>query len=172
MSSRNEIPLELIDKYIRKAFFGMLGTVSPKNRPHVAGVAYGVSEKDQPLVLYVVTRENTAKVRNIRHDNHVSFLIPFTRRILRFLPPPVIHFQGTAELLPFSSSEARTAFRRRLALRTALAQAETNHQTDPSVFIKIRPDRKIFSFALGLKPWDLLKLRKNARMGQQVSYIP
>ncbi len=114
MSERHEIPFKLIDKYIRKSFFGILGTVSPQNRSHVSGVTYGVSETNSPLALYVITRENSVKIRNIRNNHHVSFLIPFPRRILRFLPPPVIHFQGTAELLPFDSDEAQRSFNRKL----------------------------------------------------------
>ncbi len=51
-------------------------------------------------------------------------------------------------------------------------QARTSHSESPSVFIKIRPRNKIFAFTLGTAPWRLMALRKDARVGQQVSFLP
>lgn len=50
-------------------------------------------------MIYVMTRRHLRKARNIAHNARVSLVIPLTRRILWFLPPPTIQLQGHAELL-------------------------------------------------------------------------
>ena len=79
---------------LRGRDFGVLSTVTPGGRPHSVGVVYGVSLLGRPFQLCVMTRRSLRKARNVVENPNVSFVVPLTRRLLWFLPPACIQFQG------------------------------------------------------------------------------
>ena len=50
--SKTTNTFEYVEKKIRKKTFGILSTVSPKNRAHSTGILYGVSSPEVPFCLY------------------------------------------------------------------------------------------------------------------------
>src|SRR5580765_3913572 len=89
----------LVLRQLRKRDFAVLSTVDENGIPHSAGVNYGVSRPGRDFALYVMTRRHLKKARNIAQNPHVSLVIPVTRRLLWFLPPPTIQLHGKAEIL-------------------------------------------------------------------------
>jgi len=142
---------------MRRRSFGVLSTISGDGKPHSAGVLYGVSPREKPFALYVTTNRETKKARNIARNRNVSFTIPLPRRLLRFMPPSCVEFQGTAEIISIDDETARKAFSGSLVLRTAL-NLERKHVQQKAVFIRIRPGPVIFTYGVGI---SLLKLMKN-----------
>ena len=79
---------ELVLSHLRTRDFAVLSTVSKESTPHSVGVNYGVSRPGRDLVIYVMTRRHLQKARNIAQNPSVSLVVPLTRRLLGFLPPP------------------------------------------------------------------------------------
>ncbi len=46
-----------------------------------------------------MTRRHLKKARNVVANPNVAMAVPLTRRLLWFVPPPCLQFQGTAEIL-------------------------------------------------------------------------
>ncbi len=143
-----------VDKQMRRRRFGILSTVTPEGRAHSAGVAYGVSPPALPFCLYLVSRPGLKKARNIKANPNISFAVPLPHYFLRMIPPACIEFQGTAEILPINDSVARQVFNSSIVLRRSL---EYDLKIGESIFIKIVPATKIFSWSLGASIWQLLR---------------
>ena len=79
---------------IAKRSFATLGTTSPANRPHAAGVLYAHVDG----VLYVSTLRSSRKARNIAANPHVFVSVP-VRRVPFGAPPSTVQFAATAEVL-------------------------------------------------------------------------
>ena len=97
---------------LRKCNLAVLSTVGEERRPHSAGVNYGVSRPDRDFAIYVMTRKHLQKARNIAMNPQVSVVIPVTRRLLWFLPPPTIQLHGRAEILKWTDEAGTDVFMR------------------------------------------------------------
>ncbi|MGI0078673.1 MAG: pyridoxamine 5'-phosphate oxidase family protein [Nitrososphaerales archaeon] len=140
-----------VKKELRKRSYGIISTISKDGRPHSTGILYATSNVDQ-FCLYVLTDKSSAKARNITHNPNISFVVPIPRRLLRFIPPGSVQFQGTAEIVPLSE-DVRKAFSRSIALRQTLGSAST----DDSCFVKIIPDTVVFTYGLGVSLMQLVR---------------
>jgi len=143
-----------VEKQLRRKNFGILSTVTPDGRAHSAGVAYGVSPLGSPFCLYLISRPRLKKARNIKTNPNVSFTVPFPHYILRMVPPACVEFQGTAEILAINNPVARQVFNSTIVLRRSL---EYDLKIGESIFIRITPAKKIFSWSLGANIWQLLR---------------
>ncbi len=143
-----------VEKQLRRKKFGILSTVTPEGRAHSAGVAYGVSPLGSPFCLYLISRPSLKKARNIKTNPNVSFTVPFPHYFLRVVPPACIEFQGKAEILPIINPVARQVYNSAIVLRRSL---EHDLKIGESIFIKIVPAKKIFSWGLGANIWQLLR---------------
>src|SRR5215472_16368737 len=99
MHAADRPTFEQVARALRRRDFGVLSTVTPDARPHSVGVVYGVSLPGRPFRLYVMTRRRLRKARNVAANPNISFVVPLTRRLLWFVPPPCVQFQGRAEVL-------------------------------------------------------------------------
>ncbi len=158
-----------VENKIRQKTFGVLSTVSPKGRPHSTGILYGVSPPESKFALYAVTSKSYVKVRNIRSNPFISFLIPFPHYYIRFAPSLSVYFQGEAELVPLENPEPNEVFRKDRFLRRMLEGALQSEWQDSMTFIKIKPSKKIICYGLGI---NILKLRNSHAKGQYSVIIP
>jgi hypothetical protein len=85
------VTFEMVLGHLRKRDFAVLSMVSRDSKPHAVGVNYGVSRPGRDFVIYVMTRTHLQKARNIAQNPNVALVVPLTRRLLWFLPPPTIH---------------------------------------------------------------------------------
>lgn len=86
---------------LRRQHFAVLSTSDASSIPASAGVSYGASQSD--LVIYVMTRRNLQKARNIAEDPQVSLVVPVARRLAWFLPPATMQTR-------ISSHSGRSAY--------------------------------------------------------------
>ena len=165
--SVREVSFDKIEKKLRKKKFGFIGTVTPEGRAHVAGVVYAVSPPGEEFYLYIMTGATVKKTKNIRNNPEVTFAIPFPHHIIRFAPDFCIQFQGRAEILPFNDKGAQEAMKRNMLMKRMLKN--TPPDTKEEIIIRIKPDKKIHGFGLGI---PLFKLLKNIENGRFYSIIP
>jgi len=152
-----QLSFEQIEAKLRKKSFGILGTVSPSGKSQSTGVAYALSPPDSTFALYVITECRMVKVKNIRTNPSVSFVVPFPHHFLRFVPANVVQFQGTAETLPFSHEEGVRAFGSSRVLRMTLEQAPHIAESEV-VFIRILPKDHLNVYGLG---FGILQMTKD-----------
>ena len=83
--------------HIEKWPFAVLSFVTPSGESRSAGVMYKVKDR----AVYVLTGPNTWKARHIRSNPNVSMTVTIQRLPIRIkmVPPAVITFSGTAEVL-------------------------------------------------------------------------
>lgn len=160
---------DYIERQLRKKSFGVLSTISQDGRPHSVGVVYGVSTSAQPFCLYVITRPVLKKARNIQRNPTVSFVVPFPHYIFRPLPPSCIQFQGRAEIISIEDPAAVKAFRSSIVLRRSV---EHSLNLGESVFIRIVPDERIFSFGIGAGVLKFLMASQNKNLGNYFVVVP
>jgi nitroimidazol reductase NimA-like FMN-containing flavoprotein (pyridoxamine 5'-phosphate oxidase superfamily) len=165
MSART-LPFELVEDYLRKKDFGILGTVSNDGRPHSTGILYAVSPPGEKFYLYVITGKNYKKTKNILKNPNVSIVIPFPHHILRFVPAPCIQFQAKAEIVERTDEGIRVCFQRNRILRKTLKQA---YEDENIVFLKIIPDKTIFGHGIGMSMYEL---RKDETRGSFKTIVP
>ena len=159
-----------VEKNIRKMTFGVLTTADKNGIPHSAGILYGVSPPKSKFSLFCLTGTNYKKVRNIKENPNIAFVIPYPHHLLRFVPASCVQFQGKAEILPFDNTEAQEAFINKNILKMNLKQAESmDGDKSDLVFIKIKPNQKIFCYGLGI---SLRELSKNVEIGGYTVLIP
>jgi len=145
------ITFDEVKQALRHKTFGTLSTLTEQGTPHATGVVYAVSDRNEPLVLYVTTRTTTRKVRNIRAHSDVAFVVPVPRRLVPVVPPRVIQFQGTATVVDAEDAGAVRAFSSSWFLRRILA-AERRIVTEGGdlCFIRIRPEGMVFTYGMGM----------------------
>ena len=162
---------EFVEAEIRKKTFGILSTIDQKGKSHSTGIIYAISPPGSIFSLYILTDRTYKKVKNIRHNSSVSFVIPFPHHFLRFVPSSCVQFQGTAEILPYEDSEAQQAFK--MGNKMLMMNLKQAIKEDPigeyTVFIKIIPNQKIFCYGLGI---SLMKLQKDVEIGSYSVRIP
>jgi general stress protein 26 len=165
------VTFELVEHQLRKHNFAVLSTVSEAERPHSAGVNYGVSRRGRDFALYVMTRKHLLKARNIARNPNVALVIPLTRRFLWFLPPPTIQLHGRAEILDWTDEAGTDVFRRFWMGRRILeAYQESRRRGETRIcFLKITPDPVIFTYMVGYSIWEL---RRRMESGAAKVLIP
>jgi hypothetical protein len=149
----------------------VLSTVSDDDRPHSAGINYGVSLVGRELTIYVMTRRHLQKARNIARNPNVSLVVPLTRRFLQFLPPATIQLQGRAEILDGSDARGTDVFRHFwLGRRILEAYEQSRYRGETRVcFLKITPDPVIRTYMVNR---NVLDLRKQMESGAAKVVIP
>ena len=155
MMKENHPPYSTMEKELRKKSFGVITTVDSENRPHATGILYGVSPRDKPLRIYILTKGNTAKVRHISQNSSVSILVPIPHHILRMIPDSTVTIRGTAEITTLEDSDFREAFNQKRVLRM-------NLKVDPktlrkAVVIKTTPEPVIHCYGVGISLMELGK---------------
>jgi hypothetical protein len=151
MNAAESLTFDRVANELRRREFGVLGTVTPDGRPHSVGVLYGVSPPGRPFQLYVMTRRRLRKTRNVVENPHVSFVVPLTRRMLWFLPPPCIQFQGQAEVLERDHPDGVETFRSFAMGRRILAMYEDFARRGETgvCFLRITPGATVSTYMVG-----------------------
>ena len=159
-----QVSFEEVYRELRRHTFGTLSTIDSKNRSHSVGLIYAVSDQELPLQIYAMTQMKTRKVKNIKANPNVSFVVPCPRKLLSMVPPSCIQFQGIAEILPITDQTAAKAFKSSYLLRMMLNKADdvdTANLGEPC-YIEIKPDPVLYTYGLGLSVWQLYKHIENA----------
>ena len=171
MVTNQRVTAELVLRHLERRNFAVLSTISRENRPHSAGVNYGVSRSVRNLALYVMTRTHLQKARNIAQNPHVSLVVPLTRRLLWFLPPPVIQLHGRAEILDWADAEGTEVFQRFWMGRRILAAYRESHRRGETriCFLRITPDPEVSTYMVGYSVW---RLRTRMESGAGKVVIP
>jgi len=151
------VTFDMVLKELKRRNFGVLSTVTKDGRSHSAGVFYSVSPSARPLEIYVMTRTKLKKARNIMADPNVSFVVPLRRRLLTFVPPPCIQFQGQAEIGDWKDEVGVQAFRTSFMGRMILNMYDDMYRRgDTSMcFLRITPDPVIFTYGFGVSLWEM-----------------
>lgn len=170
-ASEHGITFALVLKQLRKRDFAVLSTADEDGNPHSAGVNYGVSRLGRDFALYVMTRRHLKKARNIAQNPNVSLVIPVTRRLLWFLPPPTIQLHGTAEILEWTDAEGTEVFQHFWMGRRILKAYNESHSRGETriCFLKITPDPIITTYMVGYSIWEI---RKRMESGAAKVVIP
>jgi nitroimidazol reductase NimA-like FMN-containing flavoprotein (pyridoxamine 5'-phosphate oxidase superfamily) len=156
-----------VEKEIRKKTFGVISTVDPVGRPHSTGILFGMSPPNSQIYFYVVTSKNAAKVRHIRRNPNVTLTVTFPHHWLRFVPDSTVMFRGTADLVALDDEGFRAAFSQKRMLRMNL-QVDSEAMKD-STMIRIRPDRTVYCYGVGI---GINKLRKDPTAARYKVIIP
>ena len=165
------VTLALVLSHLRKRNFAVLSTVSMGGKPHSVGVNYGVSAPDRPLVIYVMTRTHLTKARNIAQNPSISLVVPLTRRVLGFLPPPTIQLHGQAEIVDWTDDGGTEVFRRFWIGRRILeAYREAQRRGDARIcFVRIVPDPVVYTYMGG---YSIGQVRRRMESGAAKVVIP
>jgi hypothetical protein len=117
-----------------------------------------VSQPDQELALYVMTRRHLQKARNIAQNPQVSLVVPI-RRLLWFLPPATIQLRGRAELLGAADAEGRAVFQRFwLGRRIVKSYQAMERRGEARIcFLKITPEPLVQSYMVGTTVLGLMR---------------
>ena len=153
----HRVTVELVLRHLRKRNFAVLSTISEEGRPHSVGVNYGVSPPGRDLVIYVMTRRHLQKARNITRNPHVLLVVPLTRRLLWFVPPPVIQVHGRAEILDWIDAKGTEVFRNFWMGRRILEAYQESHRRGETriCFLRITPDPTIHTYMVGSSIWQV-----------------
>ncbi len=155
-----------VEEEVRKKTFGVLTTLNKDGTPHTTGILYGVSPPSSKFALYSLTSKSYKKVRNIKGNAKVSFLIPFPHNYIRFAPSSTVTLYGEAELISLDDTEIHEIFSRKRILRLIIKQIQQGER-DSMIFIRIKPNPKVLCHGLG---YNVFKLRKgHAKGGYSVS---
>ena len=147
-------------KQLKKNFWLVLSTVNEKKQPQSSVVVYQSDGEN----IYIQTGKITIKAKNSMKNNKISVTIPIRKNFVhKFIPAPPaeIHFKGTAEILPFEDEYARKVFKKYL---THDLPEEIKSE---SVWIKVTPSKRINTYGIGVKLWDMrdpIKARKIINM--------
>ena len=96
--------------------------------------------------------KSSVKARNITRNPNISFAVPATRRLLRFIPPSSILFQGKVEIVSLGE-DVKKAFSKSFALR----QTSSSAGAEDSCFVKIAPDPVVFTYGLDVSFMQLIR---------------
>jgi len=154
--------LEDLTRLIGRRNFCILATQGV-NGPHVAGVGYFASGLD----LYIPTSANTAKARNVRRDPRVAVHIPVPWPLVP-APQKSIQFRGKARILPLDDASANAALDRgSLLMRQVFRRLFKNVDTETwgeSIWIHVRPARRIETFMIGVSSTTIFRDEKKAML--------
>jgi hypothetical protein len=141
--------LDQVVKAIAKRSFCMLATVSPKGRPHVAGVLYQAIG----TTLYVNMSRDGRKARNIASNPYVAASIPI-RRVPVGGPPSTVQFQGRAEILGFDDPDVVRMVGAG-ELKNVTSHGELDHPD--GCFVRITPLHRMTTYGLGMSLLRLIR---------------
>lgn len=135
--------------HVEKWPFGVLSFVTPKGESRSAGVMYKVKDR----VLYVISGEDTWKVRHIRANPNVSMTITVQRLPIRIrqVPPAVITFAGIASIHEIDEIDEQ--------LRTDLTRG-TGEMPGLCV-IRIEPEGHFVTYGIGIPAMEMRKPEKS-----------
>ena len=169
MGKSSTLSFDAVLQLLRRRNFATLSTVGEDGRPHAVGVIYGVAAGSSDL--YVMTRRHLKKARDIAANPQVAVVVPLTRRLLWFLPPPCVQFHGKAEILDRTDTRGIATFRRFLLGRRILSMyAGLERRGDTrSCFIRIRPDPLLSTYMVGHSIWEL---SRRMEMGAEKVTVP
>jgi len=156
------IDFDSAERALRRRTFGTLSTLTERGAPHATGVVYAVSEVGEPLALYVTTRTTTRKVRNLRGRPEVAFVVPVPHRFLPVFPPRAIQFLGTATVVADDDAGANRAFTSWFLRRILAAERRIVAEGGDLCFIRIRPNGRLFTYAMGTSVWSNLRQPRGA----------
>jgi nitroimidazol reductase NimA-like FMN-containing flavoprotein (pyridoxamine 5'-phosphate oxidase superfamily) len=159
------LTFDSVVKELRKRDFAVLSTAT-EGRPYSVAVNYGVSLPGTPFGIYLMTSRHLKKARNIVENPNVSVVVPVTRRLLWFLPPPSIHFQGTAEILDWKDEVGTRIFESFFMGRQILKKykAANARGEERICFVRITPDEEIFTYMVGYPVWEISKRMESGAM--------
>lgn len=159
MNASSTVTFDRVVRELRRRDFAVLSTVTPECRPHSVGVVYGVSLPGRPFRLYVMTRRQLRKTRNVVENSNVSLVVPLTRRLLWFVPPPCIQFQGTAEVLDRDDPGGVETFRSFAMGRRILTMYEEMARRGETgvCFLRITPDPTLSTYMVGHSIWEVVR---------------
>ena len=166
--NKHHFDFSFVEKQIRKKTFGVLTTLNKDGTPHTTGILYGVAPSSSKFALYSLTSKNYKKVRNIKQNPHVSFLIPFPHYYIRFAPSSTVMFQGKADFISVDDSRIQEIFIKKRILRLIIKEIKSGEQEEMT-FIKIKPNPKVLCHGLG---YNVFKLRKDHALGGYSVKIP
>lgn len=135
-----------------KRSFATVATTSPLGQPHVAGVLYAMDQTVDHIDLWFNTMANSRKARNIAANRRVAATIPIRR--LPVGPPSTIQFQATAEVFTAESPEVVDLVAAG-GLKSITGHGEL--ELDGSCFIRLKPNRRLHTYGLGLSLWKLIR---------------
>jgi uncharacterized protein YhbP (UPF0306 family) len=157
------IDFDRVESALRQRTFATLSTLTEQGAPHATGVIYAVSVPDEPLALYVTTRTNNRKVRNLCAHPDVAFVVPVPHRFMPIFPPRAIQFMGTATVLAADDEAANHAFASTWFLRRILAtERRIVAEGEDMCFLRIRPEGKLFTYGMGMSVLGNLRRPRGA----------
>ena len=168
---RPRLTAEVVIGHLRRRDFAVLSTVGADGMPSSAGVTYRMSGAGREPVLYVMTRRHLQKARNIEQNPNVSLVVPLTRRLLWFLPPPTIQVRGRAEILDWTDEQGTRAFRGFWLGRRILDAYKRSHRRGETriCFLKITLDPVISTYMVGS---SILEISRRMEAGAAKVVIP
>ncbi len=155
--TKNKFDFPFIENEIRNKTVGILNTINPNDSPHSSGILYGVSKPEDEFCLYLKTLKKSRKVKNIKRNPNVSFVIPFPHHYFRFIPAGTITINGQAELVPINSPEIIEIFSEKNVLKMIVEDLNLEEDKE-TTFIRIKPKPKILVYGVG---FNILKLRSS-----------
>lgn len=166
---RRPLTFDRVVRELRQRDFGVLSTVTPEGRPHSVGVVYSVALPGRPFRLYVMTRRRLRKARNLVEKPNVSFVVPLTRRLLWFIPPPCVQFQGRAEVMDRDDPGGVETFRSFAMGRRILSMYEAFAKRGETgiCFLRITPDPTMSTYMVGHSLRELMR-----RMETGIERVP
>lgn len=161
---RQRVTVDLVLSELRAHNFAVLSTVDEAGVPHAAGINYGVAAPGHDLAVYVMTRRQLKKARNIAQNPHVALVVPLPRRFLWFVPPATIQLHGQAVILDGNDAEGTDVFQRFWVGRRILAAYEQLRQRQETriCFLKITLDPIIRTYGVGYSAWYLRRRMESA----------
>ena len=158
-----------IEKQLRKKSFGIITTITPQAKPHAVGVVYAVAPANEPFSLYFISSPTSKKVRNIRKNPNIAFVVPFPHYFIRPIPPSCIQFQGKAQLIPSQDPHVTKVFQSTFVLRRSLKHGI---EMGELVFIRIVPNEKIFCWGIGVSFWQFVLPSQNKNLENLYVIVP
>lgn len=162
-------PFSHVEKQFRKKSFGIISTITSSGKPHAVGVVYAVAPENQPFSLYLISSPTSKKVRNIRKNANVAFVVPFPHYFFRPIPPSCIQFQGKAELVSSEDPDVTKVFQSSFVLRRSLKHGV---EMGDLVFIRIVPAKKIFCWGIGVSFWQFVIPSQNRNLENLYVTVP
>ena len=107
-------------------------------------------------MIYILTGENTLKVKNIRKNNKIAVTIPLWKNFFHKIipaPPAKVHFRAKAEIIPYENEKAKKVYKK-------FRHKQSTEIEQESIWIKIIPSSKIVTYGVGVKLLDMRKPEK------------
>ena len=166
--NEHQFTFPFVEKQVRKKTFGVLTTLNKDGMPHTTGILYGVSPPSSKFALYCLTSKEYKKVRNIKRNPNISFLIPFPHYYIRFAPSSTVTFQGEADFISVDDVAIQDVFTKKRILRLIIKEIQEGER-ESLTFIRIKPNPKVLCYGVG---YNVFQLRKGHAYGAYSVIIP